>query len=125
LKLSELLQISDPLPFTVKVPVEALNVVLPARPGVPMSPSLQPEGRTAAFTVKLTVAAWERLPLVAVIVSVYVPAGVEEEVVTLSVDVPEPESDAGLNVPVVPVGSPPIDRLTVPLKPLSELTLAA
>ena len=57
------------------------------------------------------------------IVSVNVPVGVEAEVVTLSVEEPEPPIELGLNVPVALLGSPVTLRFTVPANPLSGLTL--
>jgi len=76
------------------------------------------------FTVRLTVAECERLPLAPVTVRLYVPAGVEDDVVMLSVDEPEPVTDAGLNVPVAPVGSPLTPKVTVPAKQFSADILA-
>ena len=49
------------------------------------------------------------------IVSVDVPAGVDDDVVTVNVELPEPEIDAGLNVVVVPAGAPDTERAIVPL----------
>lgn len=66
------------------------------------------------FTVKLTVVEWVSVPLVPVMVS-------DEllRLVTLMVrvEVPEPATDAGLNVAVAPRGTPETLRLTVPVKP--------
>ena len=125
MKLSAVLQISVPLPFTVNVLVEALKLALPANPTAPISLSLHPLGRpVGTLTVRLTVAECERLPLVPVMVNVYVPAGVDDEVATLSVDEPEPVTDAGLKDPVAPVGNPLTLRLTALLKPFCALTLA-
>ena len=57
-------------------------------------------------------------------VSVYVPAGVELPVETLSVDVPAPLIEAGLKLAVVAAGSPLTPNDTLPVKPLSALTVA-
>ena len=53
---------------------------------------------------------------VAVIVSGYVPTGVEPDVCTVSVDVPPPVIVAGLKLAVAPAGRPLAVRLTAPLK---------
>jgi hypothetical protein len=79
----------------------------------------------AALTTRVTDAEWLRLPLLAVIVRVKVPAGVDLLVLTVSVDEPEPPLiEAGLKLPVAPEGSPETLNTTVPLKPLIGLTLA-
>jgi hypothetical protein len=69
-------------------------------------------------TTSVVVAPWLRAPLVPVIVSVEVPAGVAPVVLTVSVDVPAPVTDAGLNEAVAPAGRPLAARFTVPEKPL-------
>jgi hypothetical protein len=71
----------------------------------------------AVLTTSVAVVLWTRLPLVPVIANVYVPVGVVVAVVTVSVDVPEPLTEVGLNVPVAPVGKPVTLNVTVPLKP--------
>ena len=70
-----------------------------------------------ALTTSVTVAVWFRLPLVPLMVSEYVPAVVVDLVATLKVEAPEPVTDAGLNVPVTPVGIPVTLRLTAELNP--------
>jgi hypothetical protein len=72
-------------------------------------------------TTSVTVAECVRVPLVPVIVRVYVPAGVVDAVETVSVALPEPETDAGLKLAEAPVGNPPTDRLAVPVKPFTAL----
>ena len=57
----------------------------------------------------------DRLPLVPVMVSVYVPVGVVVDVETVSVELPEPETDDGLKLAVAPVGNPLTLRFTVPV----------
>ena len=57
------------------------------------------------------------LPLVPVIVSVYDFFLVVEVVVTVNVELPEPATDAGLNVAFAPVGSPLMVNVSVPLNP--------
>jgi hypothetical protein len=54
-----------------------------------------------------------------VIVRGYVPVGVEVAVETVSVELPEVETDVGLKPAVAPVGKPFTLRFTVPVKPLS------
>ena len=49
------------------------------------------------------------------------PVGVVDAVVTVSVELPEPETDVGLKLAVAPVGNPLTPRLTVPVKPFSAL----
>ena len=69
------------------------------------------------FTTRDTVAACDKLPLVPVIVMVLEPFGVEPEVVTVSVDVPDPLIDVGLKLAVAFAGRPPALRPTAPLNP--------
>lgn len=76
-------------------------------------------------TVKVTVVELDRVPLTPLMVSVYVPAAVEVEVETVSVDEPEaPVMEGGLNVGVAPDGNPLTLRLTVPVNPLEGVTVA-
>ena len=74
-----------------------------------------------SLTVSVTWSECERLPLVPVTVSVYVPAGVLDEVVTVSVELPEPVTEVGLKVPLAPVGKPLTLNDTLLLKPLMGL----
>ena len=71
----------------------------------------------------VTVAEWICVPLVPLLVPLmvteYVPLGVDGEVQIFSVDVPDPETAAGLNDGVVPAGNPLTARLTESVKPLS------
>ena len=77
------------------------------------------------LTIKVTVVVWVSEPLVPVMVSVYVPVGVVELVVTLMVLLPEPPvMGFGLNEALAPEGSPPTLRLTLPVKPPVGLTVA-
>ena len=64
---------------------------------------------------------WLRLPLVPVIV--IVPEAAVAEVETVSVELPEPVTDAGLKVAVTPAGKLPVPSATLPLKPLSAPTV--
>jgi hypothetical protein len=50
-------------------------------------------------------------------VNVELPVGVFDVVAMSSVAVPEPLTDVGLKVVVVPAGAPVTPRATVPLKP--------
>jgi hypothetical protein len=63
-------------------------------------------------------------PLVPVMVSVYVPVGVEAEVLTCKVELPEPPLiEDGLKLPVAPEGKPDTLSATALLKPLLGVTL--
>ena len=66
-------------------------------------------------------AVWTRAPLVPVIVSGYVPAGVLDAVLTESVELPV----AGLKLPLDPAGNPVTFHETLPLKPLTGATVTA
>jgi hypothetical protein len=68
------------------------------------------------------VAECARLALVPVMVSVYVPAAVEVEVATVSVEVPDPATEVGLKLPVAPLGRPLTLKATAPAKPFTEVT---
>src|SRR3982751_2622565 len=78
----------------------------------------------ALLTVRLTVVLCTNVPLVPVMVSVYVPAVVLVALVTVNVEVPEVVMEAGLKLPLAPAGNPLTLRPTLPLKPLSALTVA-
>jgi len=63
-----------------------------------------------------------RLPLVPVMVTVNVPVAVWPPLpVKVRVEVPLPVTLAGLKLAVTPDGSAPVDRETVPLKPLNAV----
>ena len=63
-----------------------------------------------------------RLPLVAVMVSVYVPVGVLVLVLIVRVDeVPEPVIVCGLNEAVAPEGRPETLRPMVPVNPFTRV----
>ena len=62
------------------------------------------------------------MPLVPVIVRGYVPTAVVDAVETVSVEFPEPVSDAGLKLAVAPVGNPLTLKAAVPVKPFSALS---
>src|SRR5581483_9605043 len=68
------------------------------------------------FTVRFTIALWLRLPLEPVMVMVYVP-GVAVD--ALSVELPEPVTDAGFKFNVTPAGELAALKETAPVKPLS------
>jgi hypothetical protein len=70
----------------------------------------------------VTVVLCTKLPLVPVIVSVEVPAGVDGEAVIVSELVPEPVTDVGVKVAVAPGGKPLTEKVTVPLKPFKAVT---
>ena len=50
-------------------------------------------------------------------VRVEVPAGVLADVVMVRVELPDPDTDAGLNDPVAPVGRPVTPKFTLPVNP--------
>src|SRR5579859_755985 len=76
------------------------------------------------LTTSVTEAECDKLPLVPLMVSVYVPAAVELLVETLSVDVPAPLTEAGVKVAVAPAGTPLTPSDTAPVKPFTALTVA-
>jgi hypothetical protein len=76
-------------------------------------------GLTVSETVDVRLSA----PLVPVIVSVAVPAGVFAAVVIVSVLVPDVVTVCGENPPVAFAGRPDTPRLTVPVNPLSAPTV--
>jgi hypothetical protein len=73
-------------------------------------------GGVGVVTTRLTDAVRDRGPLVPVIVSGYVPAGVVAVVVTDMVELPVVVTDGGLNVAPAPVGRPLTLNVTVPVK---------
>src|SRR6516225_7989607 len=81
-------------------------------------------GVGTAFTTSVTVVECVRLPLVPVMVIVYVPVGVVELVATERVELPEPATEVGLKLAVVPLGSPLTLKFTVPVKPFTAPTVA-
>jgi hypothetical protein len=76
----------------------------------------------AAPTTKLTDAVCTRFPLVAAIVNGYVPNGVDDVVLTVNVEDPEPVTEVGLKPAVAPVGRPLIVKPIWLLNPLVEVT---
>jgi hypothetical protein len=72
----------------------------------------------AGFTVSVALVVWLRLPLVAVIVRVDVPTGVEELVCIVTVEAPAPAIGFAANVAVAFAGNPLMLKLIFPLKPL-------
>jgi hypothetical protein len=77
----------------------------------------------AAVTVSAAVDERERVPLAPVNVIVGLPVGVPAAVVIVTVDVPDPVTEAGENEAVAPDGSPEAERATVPVKPLTAATV--
>jgi hypothetical protein len=77
----------------------------------------------AVVTSSVTVAVCVSAPLVPVIVSVELPVGVLPVVVTVSVEVPDPLTEAGENDGVAPLGRPLTLRLTEPVNPFRAPTL--
>ncbi len=70
----------------------------------------------AVVTTSVAEAVWVSVPLVPVIVSGYVPVGVDDAVVTLSAEL-APLAVVGLNVPAAPVGRPATLKVTAPANP--------
>src|SRR5437660_8286697 len=74
-----------------------------------------------AVTVRVTVTLWLSLPVLPVIAMGWlVPAGVDEEVQSVKVEVPTPLIEAGLKPAVTPAGSPGAFRATLLLNPLAK-----
>ena len=80
-------------------------------------------GPLALRTVRLAVAVCVSVPLVPAMVKVKGPVGVVATVWTVSVEVPAPVTDGGLNVPVAPVGKPFTVRATAPVNPFTAATV--
>ena len=82
---------------------------------------------TGALTVSVTVAEWDfgGFAYAPLIVSVNVPAGVDVDVVTVSVEPPPARTAAGEKVPLAPAGRPASENVTVCALPdvTSVLTL--
>src|SRR5436190_17364425 len=81
-------------------------------------------GGVTALTTRLTMTPCDNVPLVPVSVMRCVPVGVDGLVSTVTVDEPDPVTDGGLNVTLVPLGAPLELKFTVPVKPLSAVTVA-
>ena len=62
--------------------------------------------KSGVATTSVTLAECDSVPSVPVIVSGYVPVGVVVAVETVSIEFPEPETDAGLKLAVAPEGKP-------------------
>jgi len=75
------------------------------------------------LTVSVTVVVCVKDPLVPVIVTVGLPAGVVVAVVIVSVEGVPAVIDVGLNVPVAPLGNPLTLKPTLPLNPFNAPTL--
>lgn len=75
------------------------------------------------FTVSVTVALCVRLPSVPVIVRVYVPAGVDEAVVTFMVEEPAPVIEDGVKEAEAPAGNPLALSATLSLKPFCAVVV--
>ena len=75
-----------------------------------------------AVTVKVYIQSWVFPPPVPVMVIEYVPTGVVEAVEIVSVEVKVGVPDDGVNVAVAPDGRPDADKLTVSLKPFTEVS---
>ncbi len=78
-------------------------------------------GTGTVFTVSVMVVVWVKLPDVPVTVTVTVP--VAAVLLAVSVSVLVLVVVAGLNDAVTPLGNPEAERLTLPVKPLTGLTV--
>jgi hypothetical protein len=113
-----------PLTEKLLVPVKPLSAVIVTVYGMLLpattfcedgeAPTLKSGG---SVTTRVTTELCVRLPLVPVTVSGYVPAGVLELVVTVSVLEPLAVTVAGLNANVVPAGNPVTLIATSPVNP--------
>jgi hypothetical protein len=111
---------APPNPFST--PRFTVYVVLPPAATVCV-PGVADIVKSGANTVKATVAVCVTAPLVPVIVSVGLPAGVFPAVIIVKIELPGALREAGANVAVAPVGRPLALRLTDPVNPLMAPTL--
>jgi hypothetical protein len=110
-------------PFTapiVTVKVVLLPCVMVREAGVRV---IVKSAAAAALTVNVAVVDRASVPLVPVMVTVEDATGVLPDVVTVSVELPDPVSDDGEKPAVAPAGSPEALRLTGPENPLSAPTV--
>ena len=75
------------------------------------------------LTTSVTEAEWLRLPLVPVMVIGNDPVVAVVVVVTVSVDMPPPLTDAGLNEPDAPEPKPAALKATDPVNPFNAVTV--
>src|SRR5215813_8879250 len=81
-------------------------------------------GCGGGVTTRVTVVECCNAPSAPVMVRVYVPCGVEVEVLTLSVELPEPPTmEAGVKLALAPAGKPLTLRLTVSVNPPIGVTV--
>ena len=85
---------------------------------------IEKSGDGGALTTSVTVVLCVKLPLIPVMVRVYVPAGVDVLVVTVTVDEPDPAIDGGLNDALAPAGRPLALNVTAELNPFEGVTAA-
>jgi hypothetical protein len=111
-------------PFNAPIVTVAVPLLLGAIVMLVGATEMVKFGAGAGFTTRVTVVEWTRVPLVPVIVSVYVPGGVEALVVTDMVEVPEPVTELGLKLALAPAGSPVAVRPTTPVNPPDPVTVA-
>ena len=118
--------LGSPLALSVTVWAEPLvrlvvMVLLPLWPAVTatlLGLALIEKSSGAADTASVNEVLWVAEAPVPVTVIVEVPTGVEAEVVTVIVEFPPEEIEAGLKEAVAPAGSPPALRVTVWAEPL-------
>ena len=104
--------------LAVAVPPRLTDAPAPSPAGV-MAPEIEKVGPGARATTRAAVVVRIKGPLVPVMVSVELPAGVLVAVVTASVAFPDPVTAAGVNAAVAFAGSPVTARFTVPANPFS------
>src|SRR5438477_6896276 len=75
------------------------------------------------LTARATLALWLRLPLVPVMTTVNGPVAATLVVVAVRVDVPLPETDAGLNDPETPAPKPVAERRTESANPFVPVSV--
>ena len=107
-------------------PVALFQLGFATTPALSATPIVSPASLTKltlitrpARTINCTVVLCVSVPLVPVMVSVDVPAGVVAPVVTVNVLVPDPAIEDGANEAVAFAGTPVTDRATVLVNPLT------
>ena len=119
--------VADRLMALLKPPLTVLVIVeVPWLPGNTLTEVGEPVsvklGAAVTVTTRLTLLVMLVCPLLPVMVSGYVPAGVDELVLMLKLLEPEALKLEGLNAPVAPLGSPLTLKLTLPVNPLAVVS---
>lgn len=106
-------------PLSVTVPVEDAPPITPAG----LSVSEETVGRGGGVTVRIMVVVCVKVPDVPVMVTATVP--MVAALLAVSVNVLVVMAGLGLNDAATPLGRPEADKLTLPLKPFSGVTVTA